>query len=406
MAQYLSIKDVAEWLNVDYKTIYRLIRQQELPAAKVGGVYRIRREDVQTYVERQFPASALEDMAVPQGAKCAVCQRLLHTPNDVGGVCMDAGCEAPICATCWQTDKRRYCAIHQPLHADLVRETPIYRPNKGSSTPVLTAQEARRREQQYITRFDTKVRRITKLWHPVRQQVISPSRPWEQLHRATDEVETLMALLHTGFLDETLEREMPLNVASRYTLPGAGAQQPGLILEAQVLSPLSVLVKEGFATEPLSMDVLAPVLERCVQTAEAQSSAYLIGIVATTGWAVDAIAAITGGETGQAFSHPLVLPCLVDLESLVLTFNTQDTRIAPLASLFAVRLPEEELEHAIALIERELRRSHSVAAADLLAEPGMDTAIVGRAFARLVQQGTHRIETLPDIGEVIVRTEL
>lgn len=402
MSQYLSIKDVAEWLNVDYKTIYRLIRQNELPAAKVGGVYRISREDVEHYVEQPTYASTpavTPAQATPAPLKCGVCQRLLRDANDVGGRCTDPHCTAVICNTCWTKDERRYCAKHQPTHADLLRAAQT----AGTPTRLLVAPEARRREQNYIARFDTKVRRITKLWHPLQQQVITPPRPWDALHLESDAVETLMVLMHTGFLSENLEREMPLNVASRYTLPGAEAR-PGMILEAQVLSDLPKLVKQGFTAEPLGVDALMPVLERCAKMAEAQSAAYLIGLAATSGWSAEAIA-VVAGDVGRTYHHPRVLPCLVDLESFTLIFNAQDARIAPLAALFTPRLPEEELEYAITLIEHELASSHSVAAADLLSEPGIDTALIHRAFAHLVQQGTHRIETLPDIGEVIVRTE-
>lgn len=419
MEQYLSIKDVADWLSVDYKTIYRLIRQQELPAAKIGGVYRIRKEDVEAYVGQQLQSSAPEAVTVtapqfgaPQfGApqtgslqKCGVCRRLLRDESDIGGICLEPTCETPICTTCWKTNEQHYCALHQPARAELLREAQERARQKAPGERLLSAPEARQREQSYIVRFDTKVRRITKLWHPVRQQVISPPRPWEQLHRSTDEVESLMGLLQTGFLDQSLEREMPFNIASRYTLPGSGAQQPGLILEAQVLSPLAALVKQGFATEPLGPEALTPVLERCIQIAEAQSTAYLIGIAATSGWSKEALAAIAAGEAGRTFYHPLVLPCLVDLESFALTYNAQDARIAPLAPLFAPRLPEEELERAIEVIERELRGSHGVSVADVLAEePGMDPGLIRRAFARLVEQGTHRQEVFPDIGEVIVK---
>lgn len=417
MAQYLSIKDVAEWLSVDYKTIYRLIRQQELPAAKIGGVYRIRKEDVESYVERQWRGTPVGDDAVTgppskhaarksAAQKCAVCHRLLRDESDVGGICASKDCEASICVTCWKADGRQYCALHQPSREALLREAQLRARETGPEARLITAPEARRREQAYIVRFDTKVRRITKLWHPARQQVIAPPRPWEQLHRASDEVEALMALLQTGFLDQTLERELPLNIASRYTLPGGGAQQPGLILEAQALSPLAALVQQGFAAEPLGLEALMPILERCAQLAEAQSAVYLIGVAATVGWSAEAVAAIAAGETGRTFYHPLVLPCLVDLERLALTFDARDTRITSLAPLFAPRLPEEELERAIEVIERELRASHGVSAADVLAEaPDLEPALIRRAFARLVEQGAHRLEVFPDLGEVIVRME-
>lgn len=51
----LTIKEVARYLHVVPLTIYRMIDRGDLPAAKVGKVWRIRRQDVEAYLDR--PAS-------------------------------------------------------------------------------------------------------------------------------------------------------------------------------------------------------------------------------------------------------------------------------------------------------------------------------------------------------------
>ena len=52
MDDLLSVKDVAEWLNVSYATVMQLIRDKEIPAARVGKLWRIKRSDVQAYLDR------------------------------------------------------------------------------------------------------------------------------------------------------------------------------------------------------------------------------------------------------------------------------------------------------------------------------------------------------------------
>jgi len=42
--EFLSIKEVAQRLNLHEMTIYRLIKSKDLPAFKVGGQWRIRRQ--------------------------------------------------------------------------------------------------------------------------------------------------------------------------------------------------------------------------------------------------------------------------------------------------------------------------------------------------------------------------
>lgn len=48
----LTIKEVAQYLHVVPLTIYRMIDRGDLPAAKVGKVWRIRRQDLQAYLDR------------------------------------------------------------------------------------------------------------------------------------------------------------------------------------------------------------------------------------------------------------------------------------------------------------------------------------------------------------------
>jgi excisionase family DNA binding protein len=49
----LSVRDVAEMLNVSTRTVHRLIDAKEFPAYRVGNVLRIYPQDVQQYLERQ-----------------------------------------------------------------------------------------------------------------------------------------------------------------------------------------------------------------------------------------------------------------------------------------------------------------------------------------------------------------
>jgi excisionase family DNA binding protein len=63
----LTAAEVADQLRVSTMTIYRLIRRGELPAVRVGRNYRVRRSDLEAYLDGQVvdPVSldlrALED---------------------------------------------------------------------------------------------------------------------------------------------------------------------------------------------------------------------------------------------------------------------------------------------------------------------------------------------------------
>ncbi len=51
MNTLLSLDQVAEILGVEYKTVYKLVRKGKLPAGKVGRVYRVKSEDLNSFFE-------------------------------------------------------------------------------------------------------------------------------------------------------------------------------------------------------------------------------------------------------------------------------------------------------------------------------------------------------------------
>ena len=49
----LTVKDVASYLNVDEKTIYRLVSRGSIPGFKVSGSWRFQMHDIQVWIDRQ-----------------------------------------------------------------------------------------------------------------------------------------------------------------------------------------------------------------------------------------------------------------------------------------------------------------------------------------------------------------
>ena len=405
MKQFWSIKDIAEYLGVEYKTVYRLVRKGEIPAGKVGGVYRIRKEDVDAYFEHQKTAALLQAESAQERNlgrvfKCSACLRLLPGEDQVGGRCVYDGCGVPICQTCWNVDAVRRCPVHRPSRAVLLAEGQK-RLDAGEIPLLVTAPEAKQRELSFISRFDRKVYKITTLRHPLDGRVMRIGFAWSEIHTQTDESARLMELLKTGYLDREVEQEMPLNVVSRCTIPASGPGKPGLVLEARVLSHLPALVRQGFDTRPAMLAELLRVLEQCIETSEAQDVTYLVGVAATTGWLPEARAYVEASGSGRSFSHRLVLPCLVDLHDMALIYNEADQRLAPLVSLFAPRLPEERLIAIMEHIQRELRVYSSLSLAEVSDQMKASLETVRDAAERLAASGAFRLDDIEGIGPVI-----
>jgi excisionase family DNA binding protein len=49
----MTVREVANYLNVNEKTVYRLAQRRELPSFKVAGAWRFKREDIDLWIERQ-----------------------------------------------------------------------------------------------------------------------------------------------------------------------------------------------------------------------------------------------------------------------------------------------------------------------------------------------------------------
>lgn len=52
-SRILTIKDVAEYLKVTERTIYRLAAAKKIPAFKVGGTWRFRTADINSWIADQ-----------------------------------------------------------------------------------------------------------------------------------------------------------------------------------------------------------------------------------------------------------------------------------------------------------------------------------------------------------------
>jgi excisionase family DNA binding protein len=57
----MTVREVANYLNVDDKTIYRLAQKGDLPGFKVAGTWRFKREDIDRWIEDQKKAATRKE---------------------------------------------------------------------------------------------------------------------------------------------------------------------------------------------------------------------------------------------------------------------------------------------------------------------------------------------------------
>jgi len=51
--EILTIREIAEYLKVTERTIYRLASAKQVPAFKIGGSWRFSRQDIDAWIKRQ-----------------------------------------------------------------------------------------------------------------------------------------------------------------------------------------------------------------------------------------------------------------------------------------------------------------------------------------------------------------
>ena len=104
---YMSLDEVAEMLGVTYQLIYRLVKDGELPAVRLGKLYRVSRAELEAYLERS------RNTAAPAGGVCAACGTVYKSKGSLANTCEAEGCEEPICFDCWQRLGVRRCRRHR-----------------------------------------------------------------------------------------------------------------------------------------------------------------------------------------------------------------------------------------------------------------------------------------------------
>lgn len=53
MTDILTIREVAEYLKLNEKTTYRLVAEGKIPGFKIGGSWRFRRSEIDSWIEKQ-----------------------------------------------------------------------------------------------------------------------------------------------------------------------------------------------------------------------------------------------------------------------------------------------------------------------------------------------------------------
>jgi excisionase family DNA binding protein len=469
MKEFLSIRDVADLVGMEYKTIYALVKRGELPAAMIGGQFRIKRTDFEAYFEQQKAAlqqasavaktrricsscgkvlvsvlsvkGSCEACAQPICAdcwniaglrscqehrtpsepeapslsplrtlpagqevlQCSLCGRGISSERFIAGHCEEEGCGAPLCSTCVR-DTHRTCGKHLLTNAQKLEQARAALA-QGKLTILVEAEAARLSEDNFISRFEMKLKTLEGMRNPFDGRSLRlgvHALNWER----RDEKAKIASLFRRKPVHPELFTHAPLNQVLRVRIPLrrgiARQEQVQLIIVAQCYAHLEAYVRQGFDTEPANRAELLSLLEQYMAEGRQQHIHYILGLASPTGWTQEARELIFNPNTpSKSFSHEWLSPCLITPTPFELTWNPLDDRLEPFTKVFHPELAGEEIERAINYVQAELLRRNSLSLAEVNAALGIDPMSTKRAFEKLAAHEDFALDHLKDFGLVI-----
>ena len=399
----LKIDDAARYLGVTRRWVYRRIWSGDLPASKVGGLYFLRRQDIEGLLDQGRLAGVSQENADPglEILKCAYCFRLISSDALSAEPCQAEDCDKLICTRCW-AEGQRYCLRHIPERESLWQAA-MQKFRQGDFPVLVKANLARLREVNLIQRFQTRLGSINTLRHPLTDEVLTIQN-WETLREESDERSEIMRMLDKMVLESDWTAQIPLNTCLRYKVPADNRQKPfPVAVVAQVLSRSKTILQLGYDNQPLGPDELTPVLVKLGEQAQRDQVFTLIMLAATTGWNAEARTLVRGESTGTAFSHRWLLVYLNDLENRDLIYNRSDSRARGYADLFLSILPGEDVDEVINAIEKEMGMYDSMTLPQALQTLSYSQSSIEKAFAQMAANGRFALTEIQGIGQAIVR---
>ncbi len=424
MKQFLSLKQVADLLGVDYKTVFNLVRTGQLPAARIGNIYRVRKEDLDQFFERQkqqpggevTPIMQRTEAGVPKST-CGRCGLVIKYPSLVGGACQQESCATILCKQCWLSFPDRRCSLHQAVPPGaapamsgevVVLSSPGWGTGSGFA-PIapaarVTAEEAIQWELQFIEGFDQGLRERSSIQSPIDGHLHKVT-DWDALHHKEPALlppkKSVSSVLSQGRAASSLPQD--LTSCYHFRQDEHHLSPSSFALVAVTLNHLEAYQSSGADSEPVTLEELLKFIKHASDFAKRNDTLYVAGLASPTGWSREAIEGVIATSERPGFSVLHLSFCLMDLRTRALSYLSTDFRLQPHLNILR-GLRKEDLVRRIqkhiqdALLVREGQSEKEVAQAT-----GQPEELVKRAFELLRQGGGYEIYDVPGTGRVISR---
>jgi excisionase family DNA binding protein len=353
---FLSVREVADYLDIDYKTVYRLVRKGEIPAVKVGGVYRVRRTELESYLERQSVTGRMPEAQ--------------------------------------DTGERRF------LLEGGDREITL---SPGTARPAAM-------ETAFFARLESNIGAAKQLKHPSTGRKFRPRNPLATRSEQTafDDMELMKLLVaepaemrRLRATPAYVRAELPRNARRTYTLLPPSGRTEGVRVIGQFWTRLDVILQSGDYTEPLDLGSTRKIIESTARRVEKEPYQNVLGIASPTGFTEECRGLVQGSEGRWKIIIPKLLIVLVDLVELLLYAFGSERQSTDLQGLFSLSTKAEERDKRRSAVEDILRSEESVAASALCAGLGVMPGEAEMLMQELAKEGGYELLRLRD-GELVL----
>lgn len=349
---FYSIQEAADYLQVDYKVVYRLVKDGKLPSTRVSWQYRLTEEELVRYLEGQRVRQIVE-------------------ANERPAPSTDHAMRRGIAAA-------RAEMLEQSNHISRLK--------------------ARQMEQNFVNRFVEKVTSIGTIRHPATGDLMTVVK-WEEHQEILEDREAMMVALNSAFLDRRTLATTPRNTIVRFTVPDS----PVLVLEGRFVSHLDTLCTGEKDGQPGTLEDLLIAIDECEERQRIDQAFMVTGLASPTGWDEEAIGYISSSGRGNTYRNRNVHIYLIDLGSEAVYFDDEDSVTASFAGLFRLATDQEDVSSLAEQLRAHLSDRNGVILADYARDLAVSEEMAIAAAYRLQESGNYRVIDGADEGPVIVR---
>ncbi|MBN1916559.1 MAG: helix-turn-helix domain-containing protein [Verrucomicrobia bacterium] len=387
VSRIIDIQAAADLLAVDYKTVYRLIQNGELPAAKIGRIYRLAQDDVEHYFEQRKTATMRELQAnghrrrASIGARdasaerpCVWCGRDLVLNYSIGGECAEPGCAAPICRACAR-DGAELCPIHVKP-GDRSAQVERLRAEGGF---VVGVEELRALAGSYLANVAGRLDELSS-W---------PGEDGRPIARNG----LIVVIHHKPSADGWLALDDRSPVPFEVTIALRRRLRPGAVLLDVVFLPVlhrHDYTRFGFDVRPCTVDDLRAASDTAAAVGRGRN--VVLALWSPTGWTERA--SVTAGSLRGSDRRPV----LVDAGA-----GCCDRVDGYIGYLVNPSSDEEALAQCAASVRSAVGGNASVCLDVLVENGGFHREIAQRCLKRLAATHDYEIDQFDDLGMVISR---